>query len=289
MRQEICLQARAKVNLTLDVLGRRADGYHEVDLLMQSVSLCDTLRLRRAQTLTLSIEGALRSEPDNLILRAARLLAAQAGIEPRAEIALEKHVPVAAGLGGGSADAAAALVGLNELWGLKYPAETLRELGARLGADVPFCVSGGCQRARGIGTALTAVRSRLPLHLVIVKPCEGLLTREIFAALDRSGPVQHPDTDGAVAAMEAGDLASLCARLGNALEPVAAARRPGIVQALEALRQRGALGARMSGSGSAAFGLFDAWEKAAQAAVELKRLYPECCAAQSVPDGVKFL
>ena len=111
MRQEICLQARAKVNLTLDVLGRRADGYHEVDLLMQSVSLCDTLRLRRAQTLTLSIEGALRSEPDNLILRAARLLAAQAGIEPRAEIALEKHVPVAAGLGGGSADAAAALVG----------------------------------------------------------------------------------------------------------------------------------------------------------------------------------
>ena len=115
------------------------------------------------------------------------------------------------------------------------------------------------------------------------------LTREIFAALDRSGPVQHPDTDGAVAAMEAGDLASLCARLGNALEPVAAARRPGIVQALEALRQRGALGARMSGSGSAVFGLFDAWEKAAQAAVELKRLYPECCAAQSVPDGVKFL
>ena len=107
------MQARAKVNLTVDVLRRRADGYHEVDLLMQSVSLCDTLRLREAEDLELTIEGALRPDPQNLILRAARLLAEDAGIAPRAKIALEKHVPVAAGLGGGSGDAAAALVGLN--------------------------------------------------------------------------------------------------------------------------------------------------------------------------------
>ena len=119
--REYCLQARAKVNLTVDVLRRRADGYHEVDLLMQSVSLCYTLRLREAENLELTIEGALRPDPQNLILRAARLLAEDAGIAPRAKIALEKHVPVAAGLGGGSGDAAAALVGLNALWNLRYP------------------------------------------------------------------------------------------------------------------------------------------------------------------------
>ena len=132
------MQARAKVNLTVDVLRRRADGYHEVDLLMQSVSLCDTLRLREAEDLELTIEGALRPDPQNLILRAARLLAEDAGIAPRAKIALEKHVPVAAGLGGGSGDAAAALVGLNALWDLQYPPERLQALGARLGAEPPI-------------------------------------------------------------------------------------------------------------------------------------------------------
>lgn len=193
------MQARAKVNLTVDVLRRRADGYHEVDLLMQSVSLCDTLRLREAEDLELTIEGALRPDPQNLILRAARLLAEDAGIAPRAKIALEKHVPVAAGLGGGSGDAAAALVGLNELWNLQYPPERLQALGARLGADVPFCIAGGCQRATGIGTDLAPVRSRLPLHLVILKPCEGLLTKEIFGALDLAKVSRHPDTAGAAA------------------------------------------------------------------------------------------
>lgn len=287
--REYCLQARAKVNLTVDVLRRRADGYHEVDLLMQSVSLCDTLRLREAEDLELTIEGALRPDPQNLILRAARLLAEDAGIAPRAKIALEKHVPVAAGLGGGSGDAAAALVGLNALWNLQYPPERLQALGARLGADVPFCIAGGCQRATGIGTDLAPVRSRLPLHLVILKPCEGLLTKEIFGALDLAKVSRHPDTAGAARAMEAGDVHSLIACMGNVLESVALERQPGIADALALLRGRGALHARMSGSGSAVFGLFDSWERAAETAVDLKRVYPECCAAQSVDVGVKFL
>ena len=287
--KEYCLQARAKVNLTVDVLRRRADGYHDVDLLMQSVSLCDTIRLREAQSLELTIEGALRAEKDNLILRAARLLAEEAGIAPRAELVLEKHVPVAAGLGGGSGDAAAALVGLNELWNLHYPLGRLQELGARLGADVPFCIAGGCQRATGIGTDLAPVRSRLPLYLVILKPCEGLLTKEIFEALDMTAVTAHPDTAGAARAMEAGSVRDLIACMGNVLETVAVVRRPAIARAIEELLARGALHARMSGSGSAVFGLFPAWEQAVETAVELKRVYSECCAAQSVDAGVKFL
>lgn len=287
--KEYCLQARAKVNLTVDVLRRREDGYHEVDLLMQSVSLCDTLRIRPASTLELTIDGNLRVENDNLILRAARLLAEDAGIAPHACMYLKKYVPVAAGLGGGSGDAAAALVGLNRLWGLDYPMERLLELGARLGADVPFCIAGGCQRATGIGTVLEAVPSALPLHLVILKPCEGLLTREIFQGLRLNETLHHPDTPGAARAMQAGDVQALIACMGNVLESVALARQPGIADAMEALMQRGALHARMSGSGSAVFGLFDSREKAAEVAVELKRRYAECFAAESVDQGVKFI
>ena len=180
-------------------------------------------------------------------------------------------------------------MGLNALWDLQYPPERLQALGARLGADVPFCIAGGCQRATGIGTDLAPVRSRLPLHLVILKPCEGLLTKEIFGALDLAKVSHHPDTAGAARAMEAGDVRSLIACMGNVLESVALERQPGIADALALLRGRGALHARMSGSGSAVFGLFDSWERAAETAVDLKRVYPECCAAQSVDVGVKFL
>lgn len=287
--QEYSLQARAKVNLTMDVLRRRPDGYHEVDLLMQSVSLCDTLTVRRSDGLSLEIEGDLPVSDDNLVLRAARLLAQHAGIEPRAELLLVKRIPVAAGLGGGSADAAAALVGLNRLWGLNRPQQELLSLGAKLGADVPFCIAGGCCRATGIGTVLHRADSRLKLHLVIVKPCEGLLTREIFGGLVLDGFTRHPDTPGALEAAQAGDVDALIRCMGNVLEGPAMARRPQIAQALGELNQLGALHARMSGSGSAVFGLFDSQERAAQAALHLSRRYSECYAAQSVPEGVKFV
>ena len=163
--RKMCLQARAKVNLTMAVLRRRPDGYHDVDLLMQSVSLHDELTIEESDALVLTIEGNLPVEDNNLVLRAARLLAQDAGIEPKAKMHLKKRIPVAAGLGGGSADAAAAFVGLNELWGLAYPPEKLLAIGAKLGADVPFCIAGGCRRATGIGTDLENVESKLPLHL----------------------------------------------------------------------------------------------------------------------------
>lgn len=285
---EYSLQARAKVNLTMDVLRRRPDGYHEVDLLMQSVSLCDTLTVRQSDALELSIEGNLPVQEDNLVLRAARLLAQDAGIEPRARLHLVKRIPVAAGLGGGSADAAAALMGLNRLWGLEKPQRELLRLGAQLGADVPFCIAGGCCRATGIGTDLQRADSRLKLYLVIVKPCEGLLTREIFGSLVLDGYTRHPDTPGALAAAQAGDVDALIRCMGNVLEGPAMARRPRIAQAIGELNQLGALHARMSGSGSAVFGLFRSQEQAAQAALLLRRRYAECFAVQSVAGGVQF-
>ena len=280
--REYSLQARAKVNLTMDVLRRRPDGYHEVDLLMQSVSLCDTLQVSQSDRLTLEIEGDLPVSDDNLVLRAARLLAEHARLEPRATLRLVKRIPVAAGLGGGSADAAAALVGLNQLWQLELPQRELLVLGARLGADVPFCIAGGCCRATGIGTELQRADSRLALHLVILKPCEGLLTREVFGGLVLDGFTHHPNTPGAFEAAQAGDVDALIRCMGNVLEGPAMAKRPQIAQALGELTALGALHARMSGSGSAVFGLFDSQERAAQAALQLRRRYSECYAAQSV-------
>lgn len=285
--QKMCMEARAKVNLTMDVLRRRADGYHEVDLLMQSVSLHDTLTIGESDALVLTIEGNLPVEDNNLVLRAARLLAADAGIEPKAKMHLVKRIPVAAGLGGGSADAAAAFVGLNALWKLDYPMEKLLTIGAKLGADVPFCIAGGCCRATGIGTVLEKVESRLPLQLVILKPCEGLLTKEIFGGLKLNEETRHPDTPGAVKAVENSDVEALIACMGNVLESPAMERRPLIAKALEELTELGALHARMSGSGSAVFGLFADEKTAAHAAQVLGRKYTECFACHTVTEGVK--
>ena len=286
--RKMCFEARAKVNLTMDVLRRRPDGYHDVDLLMQSVSLHDELTIEDCDELILTIEGNLPVEDNNLVLRAARLLAADAGIEPKARMHLKKRIPVAAGLGGGSADAAAAFVGLNQLWRLDYPPEKLLTIGAKLGADVPFCIAGGCRRATGIGTELENVESTLPMHLVILKPCEGLLTKEIFGGLTLNEQTKHPDTAGAAKAVEAGDMDALIACMGNVLETPAMARRPLIGQALEELMAQGALHARMSGSGSAVFGLFRDEAAAQRAAEALQGKYAECFAAHTVKDGVKI-
>lgn len=287
--QSIQMQARAKINLTMDVLYRREDGYHQVDALMQSISLCDVLTLEKGAGLELSIEGSLPVEQDNLILRAARMLAEDAGIAPCARLHLVKRIPIAAGLGGGSADAAAVLLGLNQLWGLEHPMEHLLALGATLGADVPFCMLGGCRRATGIGTNLQAVHRVLPLYAVVVKPGQGLLTKDIFAGLRLDKDTRHPDTKGAVRAVERGDLRALIGCMGNVLESTAVPLRPAIFEAMRDMLAAGAQHARMSGSGPTVFGLFDGQEKAAEAAIRLQAKYAECFAVQGVDEGIKFI
>jgi 4-diphosphocytidyl-2-C-methyl-D-erythritol kinase len=220
--------------------------------------------------------------------QAASLFFERTRLQGGADIVLKKNIPFPAGLGGGSADAAAAFVGLNQLWGLDYPLEKLLTIGAKLGADVPFCIAGGCRRATGIGTELENVESTLPMHLVILKPCEGLLTKEIFGGLTLNEQTKHPDTAGAAKAVEAGDMDALIACMGNVLETPAMARRPLIGQALEELMAQGALHARMSGSGSAVFGLFKDEAAAQRAAEALQGKYAECFAAHTVKDGVKI-
>ena len=266
-------RAPAKVNLTLQVTGRRADGYHELESLVVFAEVGDLLRLEPADAnaLTLTIEGPqagpLRYEQDNLVLRAALALGKHAGIVKGAAITLTKNLPVASGIGGGSADAAAALRGLARLWDLRLPQGELAALALGLGADVPVCLSGKAVMMSGIGEVLQPVAALPPLWLLLANPGVAVATAAVFKARDGAfSAVAEPRLPPA-------DLAGLLdwlARRGNDLEAPACRLAPAVAEVLAALRQRpGCLLARMSGSGATCFGLFasEAAVRAAAAAV----------------------
>ena len=270
------IQARAKINWSLDIVGRRADGYHLLDGIMQPIALHDTLRIEPAEKTSLTIEGAdgLSAGEDNLALRAARALREAAGIADGAALYLLKRIPMGAGLGGGSADAAAALKGLNEFWRLHYDLDALCRIGAGLGADVPFCLHDAPRRARGIGEILTHVQSRV-FPLVLLQPCAALSTREVFAAYHQAD-IPSPDVSACIAALEAGDLKALDACAGNVLESASIPLRPEIAEAKHALYRSGAAFARMTGSGSVVFGAYETPQAAVRAWRELKETYGVC-------------
>ncbi len=264
------INARAKINWTLDVTGRREDGYHLMDMLMQPVTLCDTIVLTEAEALTLTCGGEPRldASEDNLALRAARALQARTGCTLGAAIHVEKRIPVGAGMGGGSADAAAVLRGLNRLWALNLSERELEEIGLTLGADVPFCLRGGLTRTTGIGEQMTALPCGRTWPLVVVQPGDALSTGEVFVAYHRGGAARRPDTAAAADALAAGDASRLADSLANVLEPVSRAKRPAIGEAIDALKALGAVAALMTGSGSAVFGVFasdDAADEAEEA------------------------
>lgn len=271
------IQTRGKINWTLDVTGRRADGYHLLDMLMQPIALHDTLSILPADDLALAIDGAPDLSPgeDNLILRAARALQKEYGVLSGARIALTKRIPMGAGLGGGSADAAAALKGLNALWGLGADLAALCRIGEGLGADVPFCLHDAPRRARGIGEILTPMESRT-YPLVLLQPCAALSTREVFAAYHASPDIRPPDTARAAKALSVGDLAALREYAGNVLESASIPLRPEIAQAKKSLYESGAAFSQMTGSGSVVFGAFEDRETAAQACAALKRQWNTC-------------
>ncbi|HPS82084.1 MAG TPA: 4-(cytidine 5'-diphospho)-2-C-methyl-D-erythritol kinase, partial [Candidatus Limiplasma sp.] len=253
------LLARAKINWTLDILGRREDGYHWMDMLMESVDLGDELCLIPAQQeLQLTVTGAEGlAMPDNLVLKAARALQAETGCRSGATFLLTKRAPVGAGMGGGSADAAAALVGLNRLWETNLSPKRLAELGLSVGADVPFLLLGGLARVGGIGETLQPLTAARPVPLVAVQPCQALSTREVFTAFDALPRVNHPQTDTAQAALIRRDFAALSGLAGNVLAQASEAKRPQIAEAIAALEAFGAAFATMTGSGSAVFGAFE--------------------------------
>lgn len=252
------VEARAKINWTLDITGQRADGYHLMDMLMQPVTLSDTVTLEVAEDIRLTTGGTplIPADERNLAYRAAMALKAATGYAGGAAIHVEKRVPAGAGMGGGSADAAAVLMGLNRLWGLGLSQEALEEIGLTLGADVPFCLRGGLTRTTGIGEVMRALPCARDYELVVIQPCEGLSTGAVFRAYHEQARTDRPDTEAAARALAAGDTAGLARSLGNVLQSVSEAMRPAIGEAARALEACGAAKALMTGSGSAVFGVF---------------------------------
>ena len=250
-------RAHAKINWALNIVGRRPDGYHLLDMLMQTIELHDTLRIEPADDLALTVDGAPAGE-ENLVLRAARALNRHAGRENGARIALIKRIPARAGLGGGSADCATALRALNGLWGLGLDEGELHRIGLTLGADVPFCLAGGLARVTGIGEGIEPVACAPRIPLVLVVPGGGLSTGAVFSLWDRGGfPEVRLDTGvlaGAVAARRLDEIDRLCA---NALTAPALSLMPEIGDLMAQMRALGAGAAFMTGSGSAVVGAFD--------------------------------
>ena len=267
-------RAYAKINIGLDVLRRRADGYHEVKMVMQTVDIYDELVLERRKEPGIELRmdnSELPSGGDNLICRAADLLFREKKITEGVNISLTKRIPIAAGMAGGSADAAAALRGLNELFDMGYSLKELQALGVGLGADIPYCLAGGTMLSEGIGEILTPLPAPPAAHLVIAKPDINVSTAFVYGNLHADRLAWHPDIDGMIVALQKGDLDGITDRLGNVLETVTVKAHPVIEQIRELLRKQGAENALMSGSGPTVFGIFKEKETAARAAEAVER------------------
>lgn len=282
------IHANAKINWSLDITGQREDGYHLMDMLMQPVTLHDVVTIEDAEALTLTTGGSplLPPSEEHLALRAARALQQHTGCRRGAAIHVDKRIPVGAGMGGGSADAAAVLRGLNELWGLHLSQEELERIGLTLGADVPFCLRGGLTRTTGIGEKMQPLPCARTWQLVVIQPCEGLATGSVFKAYHQQACVQHPATEDAAAALAQGDLTQLARSLGNVLQPVSETMRPEIAQAIAALKAQGADVALMTGSGSAVFGVFADDAKAQQAYASLHERWERTWLCATCQDSV---
>jgi len=264
----VIVRAYAKINWGLDITGRRADGYHLLDMVMQTIDLSDELVIEPAAALSLTVDGVPAGE-DNLVLRAARALNRRTGRGDGARMALAKRIPARAGLGGGSADCAAALTALNRLWGLGLGLGELAEVGLSLGADVPFCLAGGLARVSGIGERIEPVPDAPEIPLALVVPGGGLSTGEVFARWDRGYPGVGLDSRMLAEAVAAGDLTGAARLAVNALSAPAMSLLPQIGELIERMRSLGAAAAFMTGSGSAVVGAFKTPSQARRAAAEI--------------------
>ena len=258
MERSLTLTAPAKVNIGLDVLRRRPDGYHEVSMIMQTLTLCDYVRLTPAESgLMLTINRSdLPTDEGNIAFRAAQLLEKEVGRALSVHIDIEKHIPVAAGLAGGSTDAAAVLLGMNTLFRLGIPMDRLLALGKTLGADVPYCMMQGTALSEGIGEKLTRLSAMPACHVILAKPAASVSTKEVYEALTLNEATAHPDIPGMTEAIRKRDLPALARRMGNLLETVTIPRHPEIQRIKEHLTALGSLHAMMSGSGPTVFALF---------------------------------
>lgn len=286
------IEAFAKINLTLDIAARREDGYHELLMIMQSVGLSDTVTLEKGEGISADCGDFACRDEDNIACTAAALFYRAVAKPPEVKITIDKRIPTAAGLGGGSADAAAVLVGLNQMYGEPFTIDMLCEIGLKAGADIPFCITGGTALVGGIGEKLTSLRPMPDCGIVIIKPCEKPSTGEMYRRADCCESLIHPDTGAALEAIEAGDLVRICGLLGNSFDSAwrrDAADRSNIIDEAKAeLESSGAIAASLSGSGPSVFGIFENLESAQAAVTRLAGRFPLIFAAGPKSTGCEI-
>lgn len=257
---DISLKALAKINLGLDVVRRREDGYHEVRMIMQTIQLYDRLDIKRTQEPGIQIQTNLSFLPvneNNLIYKAAKLLMDEFSIIDGVSVKLDKRIPVAAGMAGGSTDAAAMLIGVNRLFSLGLTKRQLMERGVQIGADVPYCIMRGTALAEGIGEALSPLPPMVKCPVLIAKPSISVSTKFVYQNLKLDDTTIHPDIDRLIDDIKAKNLHDIAAHMGNVLETVTIPNYPVIDEIKKHMLSNGAVGAMMSGSGPTVFGLFD--------------------------------
>jgi 4-diphosphocytidyl-2-C-methyl-D-erythritol kinase len=260
MRDVIHIKALAKINLGLDVIGTREDGYHLVRMIMQTIDLYDWVTIRRSSRDGIRLSTNLNFLPvdeHNIAHQAAAMLKADYPQIRGVDMKIHKCIPVAAGMAGGSTDAAAVLFGMNKLYRLGIPMDKLMDYGLSLGADVPYCLMRGTALAEGIGEELTRLAPMPDCHILIAKPPVSVSTKLVYQALDALEEPEHPPIDAQLRDLEAGDLASLASHMGNVLESVTVPMHPQITQLKELMLEHGAMASMMSGSGPTVFGIFE--------------------------------
>ena len=270
---EITLKALAKINLGLDVVRRREDGYHEVRMIMQTIHLYDLLEIQKIREPEIQIVSNLSFLPvneNNLVYKAARLLQEEFALTDGISIKLTKRIPVAAGMAGGSTDAAAMLYAMNQLYDLGLSRRELMKRGVQIGADVPYCLMRGTALAEGIGEKLTPLPPMPKCQILIAKPPISVSTKMVYEKLDSCEIKEHPDIDGILDGLKNQDLEQVAASLGNVLEKVTVEAYPVIAQIKECMMEAGALGAMMSGSGPTVFGIFRDRRTAKEAFTKVK-------------------
>ena len=273
MNGECEIKAYAKINLGLDIIGQREDGYHLLRMIMQNVGLADRLVFSRNNTGSIRIRTNLNylpTGPKNLVYRAVEMVCGEFGISDGIDIRIEKKIPVAAGLAGGSSDAAAAIIALDSLFELGMDTERMCGIGIRIGADVPYCIIGGTALAEGIGEKLSPLPAMPDCQILLVKPRFGISTKEAYQAYDSRPAATHPDIDAIIDALNRKDLNGICANLGNVLESVSCAEYPELDTIKDRMRELGAVNALMSGSGPTLFGIFDDRDLAQKAYIDFK-------------------
>ena len=267
---KIELKAYGKINIGLDVIRKREDGYHDLDMIMQTVGVYDDVIISREDgTQTYEIEVStdadiLPNDKGNLAFMAAKVLMEAYDIKAKVKIHINKRIPIAGGMAGGSADCAAVLRGVNQLFQLGLTDEQLQEYGVKLGADVPYCIVGGTKRAQGIGEILTDLPTPPKCYVIIAKPDAFVSTKFVYSHIRPAQIENHPDIDGIIESIKAGDLYGMCEKIANVMEDVTIPEYPIIQKVKDILKSNGAVNALMSGSGPTVFGIYDDEEKATQ-------------------------